>query len=140
MNWRTSKWLWTVLYKQLIKSEAYIYQGGVQVFDSFTAVGQGWNERVLLITRIDELNLASYLKEDLIVFDTIEEVNKEWIHTSEDYKLFKKNTQSFDIKEKKKRYKKFKSFSLKAFWINTQRSIRLLENNCIYYPNHFIEK
>ena len=80
-------------------------------FKSMTAsqlLDKAENERVLLTTRIDELNLASYLEEDLIVFYIIEEVNKECIHTSEDYKLFKE-IQSLSIWKRKRgrRYTKF---------------------------------
>ena len=105
MNWRTFKWLWTTPYKQRIKFEAYIYKGEVQVFDSFAAVWQGWKWKSLLTTRINELNLSSYLEEDLIIFDTIEEVIKECIHTSENYKLIKE-IQSLSIlkRERRRRY------------------------------------
>ena len=90
-------------------------------FKSLTAsqqLDEAENERILLTTRIDELNLARYLEEDLIVFDTDEEVNKEYIHTSEDYKLFKE-IQSLSIWKRKRgrRYTKFQVLQLEGLLV-----------------------
>ena len=70
-------------------------------------------ERILLITKINELNLTRSLEEDLIIFDTPDHSDEENIQISDDYKMFKE-VRSLSIWSRKrgKRYTKQQALQL----------------------------
>ena len=74
------------------------------------------NERTLLMSKINESNLARKFEDDLMIFDSPPEIDYKEISVSKKYRLFKemKNLTIFD-KKRNKRYTKFKPWNSRRF-------------------------